>query len=127
MSEEIRVLVADDHALIRAGLANILRGESDIRIVGEARDGSEAISKALELKPDVILMDIFMPHCTGLEAMASIRQQLPDTKVIILTISDRKEDLLQALNLGAQGYLHKSATIASVVEAVRTAAAGEAM
>ena len=127
MAEVIRVLIADDHAVVRAGLANILSAEANISVVGEARDGLEAINKALELKPDIILMDIFMPHCTGLEAMASIRQQLPDTKVIILTISDRKEDLLQALNLGAQGYLHKSATIASVVEAVRTAAAGEAM
>jgi DNA-binding NarL/FixJ family response regulator len=72
-------------------------------------------------------MDIFMPHCSGLEAMITIRQQLPDIKVLILTISDREEDLFEALRLGAQGYLPKSATIARVVEAVRTTAASEAM
>jgi len=127
MAEPITVLVADDHAVVRTGLANILGAESDIRIIGEARDGSEVITKAVELKPDVILMDIFMPHCSGLEAMVAIAQKLPNTKVLILTISDREEDLFQALRFGAQGYLLKSATITEVVEAVRKTAAGEAM
>jgi DNA-binding NarL/FixJ family response regulator len=127
MAEVIKVLVADDHPVIRAGLAKILGAESDITIVGEARDGLEAINKALELKPDVILMDIFMPRCSGLEATVAIRQKLLDARLLILTISEREEDLLQALRLGAQGYLLKSATITEVAEAVRKTAAGEAM
>jgi DNA-binding NarL/FixJ family response regulator len=127
MAEMIKVLVADDHPVIRAGLAKILGAESDITIVGEARDGLEAIEKALELKPDVVLMDIFMPRCSGLEATIAIRQKLPDARLLILTISEREEDLLQALRFGAQGYLLKSATITEVTEAVRKTAAGEAM
>jgi DNA-binding NarL/FixJ family response regulator len=127
MAEVIRVLVADDHPVIRAGLAKILGAESDITIVGEARDGLEAINKALELKPDVILMDIFMPRCSGLEATVAIREKLPDAKVLILTISEREEDLFQALRFGAQGYLLKSTTITEVADAVRMIAAGEAM
>ncbi len=75
MAEKIKVLVADDHAVVRSGLAAILGEQSDIIIIGEAKDGLEAISKALELKPDVILMDIFMPNCTGLDAMISIRER----------------------------------------------------
>ena len=123
----IRVLVVDDHALLRAGLTNILRAEPDIRIVGEARDGLEAINKALELKPDVILMDIFMPRCSGLEALVTIKESFPDASVLILTVSDRREDLFQALRFGAQGYLLKDATITEVVDAVRRTAAGEVM
>jgi DNA-binding NarL/FixJ family response regulator len=126
MAEAIRVLIADDHAVVRAGLVNILGAESDITIVGEAKDGLEAIEKALELKPDVILMDIFMPRCTGLEALVAIRQKLADARLLILTVSDREEDLLQALRFGAQGYLLKSATITEVADAVRMVAAGEA-
>ena len=127
MAEAIRVLIADDHAVVRSGLANILGAEPDIKIIGEARDGLEAIQKAEELKPDVILMDIFMPRCSGLEATVVIRQKLPGARVLILTVSEREEDLFQALRLGAQGYLLKSATITEVVEAVRGTAAGEAM
>lgn len=127
MAETIRVLIADDHAVVRSGLANILGAEPDIKIIGEARDGLEAIEKAAELKPDVILMDIFMPRCNGLEATVAIRQKLPDVKLLILTISDREEDLFKALRFGAQGYLLKSASITEVVEAVRKTAASEAM
>jgi two-component system NarL family response regulator len=127
MVEPIRVLVADDHAVVRAGLANILRAEPDINIVGEARDGVEVIDKALELKPDVILMDIFMPRCSGLEAMVAIRESLPGARVLIFTISDREEDLFQALRLGAQGYLLKSATLNEVADGLRMAITGEAM
>jgi len=127
MAETIRVLIADDHAVVRSGLANILGAEPDIKIIGEAKDGLEAIQKAIELKPDVILMDIFMPRCNGLEATVSIRQKLPDIKLLILTISDREEDLFKALRFGAQGYLLKSASITEVVEAVRKTAASEAM
>ena len=127
MAEAIRVLIADDHAVVRSGLANILGVEPDIKIIGEAKDGLEAIQKAEELKPDVILMDIFMPRCSGLEATVAIRQKLPDVKLLVLTISDREEDLFKALRFGAQGYLLKSASVNEVVEAVRKTAASEAM
>ena len=127
MGETIRVLIADDHAVVRAGLATILGAESDIAIVGEAKDGLEAIDRAVELKPDVILMDIFMPRCNGLEATVAIKQKLADARLLILTVSEREEDLLQALRFGAQGYLLKSANITEVADAVRMVAAGEAM
>ena len=125
MAEPIRVLAVDDHPVVRAGLARLLGAESDIHIVGEARDGLEAINKALELKPDVIIMDIFMPRCSGLEATVAIREKLPNARLLILSISEREEDLFQALRFGAQGYLLKSATITEVADAVRMLAAGE--
>jgi len=127
MDEPIRVLIVDDHAVVRTGLVNILGAESDINIVGEARDGLEAINKALELKPDVILMDILMPRCGGLEAMVTIKESLPGTNVLVLTISEREEDLFQAIRFGAHGYLLKSASINEVVEAVRRTADREVM
>ncbi len=125
---KIRVLIADDHPLVRTGLANILRAEPDIDIVGEARDGLEAINKALELKPDIILMDMSMPAgCSGLEAMVSIRGKLPETRVLILTMSERESDSFQVLRFGAHGHLQKTASVTEVVAAVRRAAAGEAV
>ena len=127
MAEKIKVLVADDHAVVRTGLVTILGEQPDIIIIGEAKDGLEAISKALELKPDVILMDIFMPNCTGLDAMISIRESLPDARVLILTVSEHEDDLFRALRFGAQGYLLKSANIDEVADAVRQVASGEAM
>ena len=127
MTEEIRVLVADDHSVVRAGLVKILEAEPDIKVVGEARDGLEAIDKAPEVTPDVILMDIFMPRCTGLEAMAAIKGRNPDARVLILSVSEQEENLLQALRFGAQGYLLKTATTTEVVDAVRRTAAGEVM
>lgn len=127
MTEEIKVLVADDHSVVRAGLVKILEAEPDIKVVGEARDGMEAIAKATEANPDVILMDVLMPRCTGLEATAAIKESNPDARVLILTVSEEEEDLLQALRFGAQGYLLKTASMAEIVDAVRRTAAGEVM
>ena len=127
MTEQIKVLVVDDHAVVRAGLINILNAEHDINVISQASNGFEAISMAIELDADVILMDVFMPECSGLEAMLAIKEKKPQAKVLILTISDREEDLFQALKFGAQGYLLKSSTVNQVVEAVRRTAAGEAM
>ena len=110
---------------MRTGLANALGPEADIRIVGEAGDAIEAINKALELKPDVIVIEVSMPGGNGLEAMATIKQSLPGARVLIFTTSDREEDLFQALKSGAQGYLLKSATINELVDAVRRIASGE--
>jgi DNA-binding NarL/FixJ family response regulator len=127
MAQAIRILVADDHAVVRAGLATIMEAESDIRIVGEAITGPQAIDRAIELNPDIVLMDIFMPGCSGLEAMVEIKEHLPDVRIVILTISEREEDVLQALRLGAQGYLVKSVSSSEIVKALRRTAAGEAI
>jgi DNA-binding NarL/FixJ family response regulator len=124
---DIKVLVVDDHALVRRGLVAALAHATGISVVGQASDGLEAIERAIELKPDVITMDVFMPNCNGLEALISVRERLPDVKVLMLTISDREQDLLDALRFGAQGYVLKSASIGEVVEAVHRTAAGEAM
>jgi DNA-binding NarL/FixJ family response regulator len=121
----MRVLIADEHAVVRAGLAKILEAEPDIRIVGDARNGSEAIDKSIELNPDIILMDIFMPGCNGLEAMAAIKERIPEVKIIIMTMSESKEDLCQALKLGAVGYLVKRVSEDELLEAVKRAFAGE--
>lgn len=120
-------MIVDDHAVVRSGLTTILGAEPDITIVGEARDGLEAIEKAPALVPDVIIMDILMPRCTGLEALVPLKERLPGTAVLILTVSEREDDLFQALRLGAQGYILKNAGIDEMVDAVRRTAAGEAI
>jgi len=127
MVEPIRVLVADDHAVVRQGLISALRLEGDIDVVGQASNGREAIDKAVELEPDVIIMDISMPGCGGLEATSVLAHQLPQAKVLILTISDREEDLFQAVRFGARGYLLKSASIDDILAAVRQVAEGQAI
>jgi DNA-binding NarL/FixJ family response regulator len=127
MAKAIRVLIADDHPVVRAGLGQILKAESDITIVGEAKNGLEAINKTVELTPDVILMDIYMPQCSGLEAMIKIKERQPNAKIIVLTISECEDDLFQALRFGDQGYLSKGGEINEVLAAVRMAAAGEAV
>lgn len=127
MAEFIRVLVVDDHDIVRIGLADILGAESDIKVIGEAKNGLEAVNQALQLKPDVTIMDIFLPGCNGLEATVAIKAKWPEAKVLIWTTSEREEDLLQALKFGAQGYLLKNATVTEMVQAVRRTAVGETM
>ena len=127
MAEFIRVLVVDNHDIIRIGLADILGAESDIKVIGEAKNGLEAVNQVLQLKPDVTITDIFLPGCNGLEATVAIREKWPEAKVLIWTTSDREEDLLQALKFGAQGYLLKNATVTEMVQAVRRTAIGETM
>jgi DNA-binding NarL/FixJ family response regulator len=123
----VKVLVVDDHEVIRAGIARILSAETDIKIVGEARDGQEAINRAVELKPDVILMDIIMPQCSGLEALPVIKDKVPSAKVLILTVSESEDDLFQAIKFGADGYLLKGAAINDIVEGIRQVAEGLAI
>jgi DNA-binding NarL/FixJ family response regulator len=104
----IRVLLADDHALFRQGVASLLATESDFEVVGEAADGLQALEKTRELKPDVILMDVSMPVLDGLEATLLIKSEWPDVRIVILTVSDGERNFFEAILCGASGYLSKS-------------------
>jgi DNA-binding NarL/FixJ family response regulator len=125
MANNIRVLIVDDHAIVRSGLLSILSSEDNIKVVGEAADGNEAVAKAAALQPDIILMDIQMPRCTGLEALPIIRGNSPDSKILILTVSAEEQDLFTALKFGAQGYLLKGSSVNEVINAIRRLALGE--
>ncbi len=103
----MRVLLVDDHALVRDGIASLLTA-SGIEVVGEASDGLEALKKTRRLQPDIILMDIKMPRCNGLEATRLIKAEMPKVKIVILTVSDDEEDLFEAIKSGAEGYLLKN-------------------
>jgi DNA-binding NarL/FixJ family response regulator len=121
-----RVLLADDHILFREGLSGIISSQTDMEVIGEADDGLEAIVKARELKPDLILMDIQMPDCDGLEATRVIKKELPDTIIVVLTVRDDEEKLFEAIKYGAQGYLLKSIRGAEMLEMLRGALRGDA-
>ncbi len=122
----IRVLLADDQALIRMGFRMVLDAEADIEVVGEAADGAAAITQAKALSPDVVLMDIRMPGVNGIEATAEITRTL-DTKVLILTTFDLDEYAFGGLRAGASGFLLKDTRPAELIEAIRTVASGEAV
>jgi DNA-binding NarL/FixJ family response regulator len=124
-----RVLVADDHALVRAGFRSLLAGEDDMEVVGEAIDGREAVTLAVEETPDVVLMDIRMPGLDGIEATRQITSnlRLSHTKVIVLTTFDLDEYVFGALRAGASGFLLKGVEPTQLIDAVRTVAAGEAL
>jgi len=125
MSEQIRVLVVDDDALVRAGLSMLLAGAQDIEIVGEAADGSQVARAAAEHRPDVVLMDIRMPGMDGLAATELLRAQDGAPEVIVLTTFEADDYVLRALRAGASGFLLKDTPPADIVRAVRTVAAGE--
>lgn len=124
--QKVRVLLADDHSLFREGLANILNAQSDFEVIGEAEDGLEVIVKAQELTPDLILMDITMPGCDGLEATQKIKAVLPDATIVVLTVRDENEKLFEAIKYGAQGYILKSVRSPQLVAMLRGAIRGEA-
>src|SRR6187401_427673 len=117
-------MVVDDHALFRRGLEMVLQQEADIELVGEASDGAEAVEKATELMPDVVLMDVRMPKRSGIEAAGQIKDLLPHVKILMLTISDEEADLYEAIKAGASGYLLKEIPIDEVAEAIRSVSAG---
>jgi len=124
-NERLKVLVVDDHALFRRGLQMVLKSEGDIEVVGEAADGNEAVEKAQETMPDVILMDVRMPHRSGIEATQQIKDLLPHVKILMLTISDEEADLYEAIKAGASGYLLKEISIDEVADAIRSVSAGQ--
>lgn len=123
----IRILLADDHTLLRQGLRRILSEDSALSVVGEAADGLEAVARARALVPDVVLMDVQMPGLNGIEATRQIRDACPETRIIMLTVSDKDADLFGALKAGARGYLLKNAEAQQVLEAIHRVAAGEAI
>ncbi len=125
--DAIRVLIVDDHALFRRGLQMVLEGEPDIEVVGEASDGHEAIERAEAITPDVVLMDVRMPKRSGIEATRTIKETLPSTKIIMLTISDEEADLYEAIKAGASGYLLKEISIEEVATAVRQVHSGQSL
>jgi two-component system NarL family response regulator len=123
--ESLKVLVVDDHALFRRGLQMVLEQETDIDVIGEAADGAEAVAKAQELMPDVVLMDVRMPKRSGIEATQEIKDLLPHAKILMLTISDEEADLYDAIKAGASGYLLKEISIEEVADAIRSVWAGQ--
>ena len=127
VSPPIRVVIADDHLLVREGLRSILSVADDILLVGEARDGTEAIELAGTLSPDVMLMDLRMPNVDGIEAIRQIKARYPAIEVIILTTYDDDAHILQGLRAGARGYLLKDAGRNALFNAVRAAARGESL
>ncbi|HEV2637360.1 MAG TPA: response regulator transcription factor [Actinocrinis sp.] len=121
----ISILIVDDHPVVRSGLAGMLAAEPDLRVVGEAENGEQAVAMAAELRPDVVLMDLRMPGLDGPGATARLSRGQPDVRVLILTTYDTDADILRAVEAGAIGYLLKDASRAELADAVRAAARGE--
>jgi DNA-binding NarL/FixJ family response regulator len=121
-----RVMLVDDHALFREGLAGIISLQPDMEVIAEAGDGLEAIVKAREYKPDLILMDIQMPGCDGLEATRKIKRERPETIIVMLTVRDDEEKLFEAIKSGAQGYLLKNIRSSEMLTMLRGALIGDA-
>src|SRR5579875_1265925 len=125
--DPIRVLVVDDHALFRRGLEVVLAAESDITVVGEAEDGADAVAKASETLPDIVLLDVRMPRRSGIEACRTIKDAVPSSKIIMLTVSDEEADLYDAIKAGAMGYLLKEISIEEVASAIRAVHGGQSL
>ncbi|MEX1162337.1 MAG: response regulator transcription factor [Nitriliruptor sp.] len=125
--DPIRTLIADDHELFRRGLRMVLDDEVDIDVIGEAGDGEAAVAMAREHAPDVVVMDVRMPVRSGIEAARSIKEELPGTKILVLTISDEEDDLYEAIKAGANGYLLKEISIDEIGHAVRSVNGGQSL
>ena len=123
--DKIRILLADDHTLIRSGIATLLQSIKDFSVVGEAEDGEDAVHKTGELRPDVIVIDLSMPKLSGIEATKIIKKRYPETNVLVLTMHENEEYVYQILKSGASGYVLKSAGKDELAAAIRAAAKGE--
>ncbi len=123
----VKILIVDDHAVVRSGLIMLLNGKNDMEVIGEAGEGNEAIRKAQELRPDVVLMDVSMPHGKdGLSATTELKTILPEVAVLILTMHDDDEYLFRAIHAGASGYILKSEPHEELISAIDSVAAGNA-
>ena len=123
----IRILIVDDHTLLRSGIKLALQRHEGFEVVGEAGDGLEGIKRAKQLKPDVVLLDLHMPGTSGLEALRVMTEDVPDTQVVMLTVSEDAEDLLETLRTGARGYLLKNIDTEFLLESIQRAARGESV
>lgn len=121
----IEVLVVDDHALFRRGITAVLAGRENLKVVGEASDGLEAIQKAKAIAPDVVLMDLNMPRCSGLRATQVLQADMPQVNILVLTVSDNEADLFAAMRFGAKGYILKNTEPEELIQAVLQIAQGE--
>ncbi len=124
--EPLRILLVDDHVLFRKGISSLIASRRDMKVVGEANDGFEAIERVREIQPDLILMDIDMPKCNGLEAVKRIKQDTPEAQIIMLTVSDDDDSLFQAIKNGARGYLLKDLEPHRLFEMLEGVRQGEA-
>lgn len=125
MKSKIKVLIADDHSLMRQGLKQILELEEDMEVIGLAIDGEDAVKKSQQLKPHVILMDINMPKMNGIQALRRLKDMGLDSKIIMLTIHEDREYLFETINIGASGYVLKDAESSSLIKAIRDVYGGE--
>ncbi len=122
---KIKVLLAEDHTIVRKGLRSLLADESGIQVVGEAEDGQQAVQKTIQLLPDVVVMDITMPVLNGLEATRQIKKLCPQVKVVVLTVHTTAEHIFQILRAGASAYVVKQGAVNELIEAIQTACRGE--
>ena len=125
MSKPTRILLVEDHRILREGLRAILQGQPDLALAGEAEDGREAINRARELQPDLVILDLSMPRMDGLSALGEIKRVAPDAKVLVMTVHRTEEYVFKAIEGGADGYLLKDASATELVLAVRSVLAGE--
>ena len=123
MKKPIRILIADDHAVVRRGLRSLIQTEKDLLVIGEASNGIEAVESTLRLKPDVVIMDLIMPEKSGAEAITEIMTQIPETRIIILTTFGTVDDMARAIESGAAGALLKTSDENELIAAIRTVAA----
>jgi DNA-binding NarL/FixJ family response regulator len=120
----MRVLIADDHTMVRESLVSVLQADGDVQVVAQAADGIEAVDKAVKFRPDIVIVDLSMPHLSGIEVIRRLHDALPDTRVLVLTMHQEDEYVLQAVRAGASGYLVKDSAAAELLAAVRSVHAG---